>query len=154
MRSGLKASTALRVPAEKIAGAARRGRHRLSADTYGVGDLLKQRVADFVAAVRRVADGGTARDPQVVAQLRRDSDPLARLLPVYFCVAPQWGPRARYGFPLLLVMIRGVVPPAPIEGGDDSTFPAVGHLADYAGLAPATRSSGSSIRGEQPSRSG
>ncbi|MFF0293909.1 response regulator [Kitasatospora sp. NPDC004614] len=58
----------------------------LSANTSGVGYLLKQRVADvadFVAAVRRVADGGTALDPQVVAQLllRRDSNPLARLTP-------------------------------------------------------------------------
>ncbi|MBB1154407.1 MULTISPECIES: response regulator [Amycolatopsis] len=58
----------------------------LSANTSGVGYLLKQRVADvadFVAAVRRVAGGGTALDPQVVAQLllRRDSDPLARLTP-------------------------------------------------------------------------
>ncbi|MFB7449930.1 response regulator [Streptomyces sp. NPDC056194] len=58
----------------------------LSANTSGVGYLLKQRVADvadFAAAVRRVADGGTALDPQVVAQLllRRDSDPLARLTP-------------------------------------------------------------------------
>ncbi|GLY38215.1 DNA-binding response regulator [Amycolatopsis sp. NBRC 101858] len=58
----------------------------LSANTSGVGYLLKQRVADvadFVAAVRRVADGGTALDPQVVAQLllRRDSDPFARLTP-------------------------------------------------------------------------
>ncbi|MCM2416721.1 response regulator transcription factor [Streptomyces sp. RKAG293] len=60
----------------------------LSANTSGVGYLLKQRVADvadFVAAVRRVADGGTALDPQVVAQLllRRDSDPPARLTPRY-----------------------------------------------------------------------
>ncbi|MFI8347716.1 IS110 family transposase [Streptomyces sp. NPDC085596] len=39
-----------------------------------------------------------------------------------------------------------------IEGGDGSTFPTAAHLAAYAGLAPATRSSGSSIRGEQPSR--
>ncbi|MEA5366493.1 response regulator transcription factor [Amycolatopsis sp., V23-08] len=58
----------------------------LSANTSGVGYLLKQRVADvadFVAAVRRVADGGTALDPQVVAQLllRRESDPFARLTP-------------------------------------------------------------------------
>ncbi len=38
----------------------------------GVGYLLKDRVldaADFVDAVRRVADGGTALDPEVVAQL-------------------------------------------------------------------------------------
>lgn len=41
-----------------------------------------------------------------------------------------------------------------IEVGDDSTFPTAGHLAAYAGLAPATRSSGSSIRGEQLSRRG
>ena len=40
--------------------------------TAGVGYLLKDRVldaADFVDAVRRVADGGTALDPEVVAQL-------------------------------------------------------------------------------------
>lgn len=41
-----------------------------------------------------------------------------------------------------------------IEVGDGSTFPTAGHLAAYAGLAPATRSSGSSVRGEQPSRRG
>ena len=38
----------------------------------GVGYLLKDRVADvreFVDAVRRVAEGGTAMDPEVVAQL-------------------------------------------------------------------------------------
>jgi DNA-binding NarL/FixJ family response regulator len=58
----------------------------LAANSSGVGYLLKQRVADvgeFVAAVRRVVGGGTALDPQVVAQLllRRDSDPLDRLTP-------------------------------------------------------------------------
>ncbi|WP_406074426.1 response regulator [Streptomyces virginiae] len=54
----------------------------------GVGYLLKQRVADveeFIDAVRRVAVGGTALDPQVVAQLllRRGGgpDPLGRLTP-------------------------------------------------------------------------
>ncbi|MFF7780356.1 IS110 family transposase [Streptomyces tanashiensis] len=41
-----------------------------------------------------------------------------------------------------------------IEVGDGSTFPTAGHLAAYAGLAPATRSSDSSIRSEQPSRRG
>ena len=38
----------------------------------GVGYLLKERIADpadFVEAVRRVAGGGTAMDPEVVAQL-------------------------------------------------------------------------------------
>ncbi|MEU9393899.1 response regulator transcription factor [Streptomyces sp. NPDC048324] len=58
----------------------------LAANTSGVGYLLKQRVADveeFAEAVRRVAAGGTALDPQVVAQLlvRRHSDPLDRLTP-------------------------------------------------------------------------
>jgi DNA-binding NarL/FixJ family response regulator len=53
----------------------------------GVGYLLKDRVADverFVESVRRVAEGGSALDPEVVAQLlgraRRD-DPLAALTP-------------------------------------------------------------------------
>ena len=44
----------------------------LSDGSGGVGYLLKDRVADvadFVEAVRRVADGGTAMDPEVVAQL-------------------------------------------------------------------------------------
>jgi DNA-binding NarL/FixJ family response regulator len=53
----------------------------------GVGYLLKDRVADvdrFVDAVRRVAEGGSALDPEVVSQLvgraRRD-DPLEDLTP-------------------------------------------------------------------------
>ena len=58
----------------------------LSANTSKVGYLLKDRVADvaeFVAALRRVADGGTALDPEVVAQLllRRKNDPAGRLTP-------------------------------------------------------------------------
>jgi DNA-binding NarL/FixJ family response regulator len=58
----------------------------LSVDTTGVGYLLKDRVAevsDFLDALRRVAAGGTALDPEVVAQLlvRRRSDPLDRLTP-------------------------------------------------------------------------
>jgi DNA-binding NarL/FixJ family response regulator len=58
----------------------------LSIQTSGVGYLLKDRVAhvsDFLDALRRVAAGGTALDPEVVAQLmvRRQSDPLERLTP-------------------------------------------------------------------------
>ncbi|MEU9126487.1 IS110 family transposase [Streptomyces sp. NPDC048506] len=41
-----------------------------------------------------------------------------------------------------------------IDVGDGSTFPTAAHLAAYAGLAPVTRSSGSSIRGEHPARRG
>lgn len=41
-----------------------------------------------------------------------------------------------------------------IEVGDGSSFRSAAHLAAYAGLAPVTRRSGSSIRGEHPSRRG
>ena len=52
----------------------------------GVGYLLKDRVldvADFVDAVRRVGSGGTALDPEVVAQLvgSRSARPLDHLTP-------------------------------------------------------------------------
>ena len=53
----------------------------------GVGYLLKDRVADFANfadAVRRVAKGGSALDPTVVARMlgrRRRDDPLERLTP-------------------------------------------------------------------------
>ena len=59
----------------------------LSDGRGGVGYLLKERVADvreFVDAVRRVAEGGTAMDPEAVAQLlggRDDDSPLAELTP-------------------------------------------------------------------------
>ena len=52
-----------------------------------MGYLLKDRVADvrdFVDAVRRVHDGGTVLDPEVVTQLLarvRQRDPLDRLTP-------------------------------------------------------------------------
>lgn len=41
-----------------------------------------------------------------------------------------------------------------LEVGDGSSFPTSGHLAAYAGLAPVTRRSGISIRGEHPPRAG
>jgi DNA-binding NarL/FixJ family response regulator len=53
----------------------------------GVGYLLKDRVGDipeFMDALRRVARGGTALDPEVVAQLmvrNRSDDPLSTLTP-------------------------------------------------------------------------
>ncbi|MGA5304846.1 LuxR C-terminal-related transcriptional regulator [Nucisporomicrobium flavum] len=50
----------------------------------GVGYLLKDRVSDvaqFVDAVRRVAAGGTAMDPEVVSQLLARRGPLAALTP-------------------------------------------------------------------------
>ncbi len=59
----------------------------LAAGGAGIGYLLKERVADvadFVESLRRVAGGGTAFDPEVVAQLlgrRRRDDPLEELTP-------------------------------------------------------------------------
>ncbi len=54
-----------------------------SGNGRGVGYLLKDRVGDveeFIAALRRVAAGGTAVDPQVISQLlRRRRDPLSAL---------------------------------------------------------------------------
>ena len=52
----------------------------------GVGYLLKDRVGEvdrFTDSVRRVAEGGSALDPEVVSQLlgRRASDPLEQLTP-------------------------------------------------------------------------
>jgi DNA-binding NarL/FixJ family response regulator/class 3 adenylate cyclase len=59
----------------------------LGENAEGVGYLLKDRVSDvdeFAAAVRRVAEGGSALDPAVVSQLvgrRRRDDPLDELTP-------------------------------------------------------------------------
>jgi DNA-binding NarL/FixJ family response regulator len=56
-----------------------------SGDGSGVGYLLKDRVGqveEFVEALRKVADGGTVIDPEVVRQLlRRRRDPLEQLTP-------------------------------------------------------------------------
>jgi DNA-binding NarL/FixJ family response regulator/class 3 adenylate cyclase len=59
----------------------------LSDSAEGLGYLLKDRVGDvdeFTAAVRRVAEGGSALDPVVVAELvgrRRHDDPIEQLSP-------------------------------------------------------------------------
>jgi DNA-binding NarL/FixJ family response regulator/class 3 adenylate cyclase len=59
----------------------------LAESAEGVGYLLKDRVADieeFTAAVRRVAEGGSALDPSLVTELvgrRRERDPVEDLTP-------------------------------------------------------------------------
>jgi DNA-binding NarL/FixJ family response regulator len=59
----------------------------LADSAEGVGYLLKDRISeasDFVAAVRRVADGGSAIDPIIVSTLlskQRRDDPIAALTP-------------------------------------------------------------------------
>ena len=59
----------------------------LQGSAEGVGYLLKDRVSDvkeFAAAVKRVAEGGSALDPEVVSRLvgsRRGDDPISQLTP-------------------------------------------------------------------------
>ena len=59
----------------------------LADSAEGVGYLLKDRISDvdeFVAALRRVADGGSALDPIIVSTLvsrERADDPLSQLTP-------------------------------------------------------------------------
>jgi DNA-binding NarL/FixJ family response regulator len=62
-------------------------RELLADGTGGIGYLLKDRVFDaaqFVEAVRRVAGGGTAMDPEVISRLvarNTKQEPLGRLTP-------------------------------------------------------------------------
>ena len=62
-------------------------RELLADRTGGVGYLLKDRVfnvSQFVDAVRQVANGGTAMDPEVISQLlskRADDEPVRALTP-------------------------------------------------------------------------
>ncbi|MGB7684671.1 MAG: response regulator transcription factor [Solirubrobacterales bacterium] len=62
-------------------------RELLAESAEGLGYLLKDRVADVDAltdAVRRVGEGGSALDPEVVSQMlgrRRNDDPLEQLTP-------------------------------------------------------------------------
>jgi DNA-binding NarL/FixJ family response regulator len=59
----------------------------LAHSAEGVGYLLKDRISDvddFISAVRRVADGGSAIDPTIVSTLlsrRRSDDPIETLTP-------------------------------------------------------------------------
>jgi DNA-binding NarL/FixJ family response regulator len=59
----------------------------LQGTAEGVGYLLKDRVSDihdFAAAIKRVAEGGSALDPEVVSRLvgrRRGEDPISQLTP-------------------------------------------------------------------------
>jgi DNA-binding NarL/FixJ family response regulator len=59
----------------------------LAGSAEGVGYLLKDRISDvreFIAAVQRVADGGSALDPTIVSRLlarRRSSNPIDELTP-------------------------------------------------------------------------
>ncbi|RKS76168.1 transposase IS116/IS110/IS902 family protein [Actinomadura pelletieri DSM 43383] len=75
---------------------------------------------------------------QIAAEVERmlDAHPLAKVL----TSMPGFG--ARTASRVLL------------EVGDGSAFPTPGHLAAYAGLAPVTKQSGTSIKGERPPKGG
>ena len=94
-------------------------------------ETILPRLADSLRDVLRQRD-------QVASEVERmlDAHPLAEVL------TSMPGIGVRTGARILL------------EVGDGSAFATPGHLAAYAGLAPITRRSGSSIRGEHPPKGG
>jgi transposase len=96
-----------------------------------VAETILPRLADSLREVLHQRD-------QVAAQVEEmlDAHPLARVL------TSMPGIGVRTGARILL------------EVGDGTAFATPGHLAAYAGLAPVTRRSGLSIRGEHPPKGG
>lgn len=94
-------------------------------------ELILPRLADSLREVLRQRN-------QVADEVERmlDAHPLARVL------TSMPGIGVRTGARILL------------DVGDATAFPTPGRLAAYAGLAPVTRRSGSSIRGEHPPKGG
>jgi transposase len=94
-------------------------------------ELVLPRLADSLREVLRQRD-------HVAGEVERmlDAHPLAEVL------TSMPGIGVRTGARILL------------EVGDGTAFASPGHLAAYAGLAPVTRRSGSSIRGEHPPKDG
>ncbi len=100
----------------------------LADSAEGVGYLLKDRVADFAAfadAVRRVAEGGSALDPDVVSRMlgrRRRADPVETLTPREREVLELMGEgRSNRGIAEVLV-----VTPAAVEKHVTSIFSKLG----------------------------
>jgi transposase len=94
-------------------------------------ETVLPRLADSLREVLHQRD-------QVAGEVERmlDAHPLARVL------TSMPGIGVRTGARILL------------DVGDATAFPTPGHLAAYAGLAPVTRRSGSSIRGDHPPKGG
>jgi transposase len=97
----------------------------------GTLDVIVPSLAKSLAAVH---EQRRALEAQIQALL--EADPLSKVL----TSLPGVGVRTAA---VLLVTV-----------GDGSSFPSAAHLASYAGLAPATKSSGTSIHGEHAPRSG
>jgi DNA-binding NarL/FixJ family response regulator len=87
----------------------------LTGQMRGIGYLLKDRVADvaeFLDSLKRVADGGTALDPEVVSQLlvRRNGSELDRLTPREREVLSHMAEgRSNAGIAAVLVLSEGAV---------------------------------------------
>ncbi|MDN3241808.1 response regulator transcription factor [Glycomyces tritici] len=87
----------------------------LTGQMRGIGYLLKDRVADvaeFLASLKRVADGGTALDPEVISQLlvRRNGSELDRLTPREREVLSHMAEgRSNAGIAAVLVLSEGAV---------------------------------------------
>ncbi|GAA2144933.1 response regulator transcription factor [Glycomyces algeriensis] len=87
----------------------------LTGQMRGIGYLLKDRVADvaeFLDSLRRVADGGTALDPEVVSQLlvRSNGSELDRLTPREREVLSHMAEgRSNAGIAAVLVLSEGAV---------------------------------------------
>jgi DNA-binding NarL/FixJ family response regulator len=87
----------------------------LTGQMRGIGYLLKDRVADvaeFLDSLRRVAEGGTALDPEVVSQLlvRRNGSELDRLTPREREVLSHMAEgRSNAGIAAVLVLSEGAV---------------------------------------------
>jgi len=120
-----------------------------------IGDTLVDRIISALAEQTVVVPGGRAAEtilPKLAASLRGVLDQRAEIAAQVEKVLD--------AHPLASVLISipgiGVRTAARIlvEVGDGSTFATAAHLAAYAGLAPVTRRSGSSIRGEHPARGG
>ena len=135
------------------------GRRKLLALVAGRAPRMGTRLVDAVLAAldeQTVTVPGTAAAETVLPRL---ADSLRQVLQQRDQVAGEVE-RILDAHPLASVLTSmpgiGVRTGARIllEVGDASAFATSGHLAAYAGLAPVTRRSGSSIRGEHPPKTG
>ena len=140
-------------------GLAAAGRRRLTTTTKPLAPRMHTRLVDAIVKAlteRTVVVPGTRAAELVLPQLAAQ---LQGLLAQRAAAAKQVE-EALDAHPLsqLLMSMPGVgirtAARLLLDVGDATAFPTAGHLAAYAGLAPVTRRSGSSIRGEHHSRAG
>jgi transposase len=141
------------------AGLRKAGRRRLTAIAVKNAPRMGERLAEAVLAAldeQTVSVPGTAAAETVLPRL---ADSLRGVLRQRRQVADEVeGMLDAHPLAKVLTSMPGIgVRTAArilLEVGDGTAFATPGHLAAYAGLAPVTRRSGSSIRGEHPPRGG